>query len=452
MKPDYKNWVPKGMVAGFWVGTVLALALFLLLGATPLLLHGTVRLVCAIVLGVGTLVLLFVLARELFADDLAAALCVLFYGLSRAGLSTMLMIRMYVLMTFFTVLLALLSVREARRPALKTEIGIGLTICLGLLTQYYFVFYAFFLCALTVLWRLWRKEWKIALRFSLCAFAGVALMLLCFPAAIKHLTADKLVSGGNAMENLGNLSAWPGRLRYYFGQVRQGLWAAVLCGLLGLFCAALSARGQKRTQAFRKEELGPLLLLLVPVLPTVFVAAIIAPVVEGRYIYNIMPICVLAAGWAVHAALLAFGRDGTGKAAGRVLAGACAVLTLVLSLTTVPEYIYDEHRSYNEAVAAHAEDPCVYLTGYYAPVTQDMLQLMQFQNVYVTEDTASPGLRRYLTEAGSPECVVYIDIDGFWGSGFEPESTLEKLMKESGYTQAEHLYQYALSDAWLMRR
>ena len=112
----------------------------------------------------GTLALLFVLVRELFSDDAAAALCILLYGLSRVGLSTMLMIRMYVLMAFFTVLLALLSVRELRKPSLKNEIAIGLCICLGLMTQYYFVFYAFFLCAFTVLHRLWRKEWKIALR------------------------------------------------------------------------------------------------------------------------------------------------------------------------------------------------------------------------------------------------------------------------------------------------
>ena len=92
------------------------------------------------------------------------------------------------------------------------------------------------------------------------------------------------------------------------------------------------------------------------------------------------------------------------------------------------------------------------MTGYYAPVTQDMLQLMQFKNVYVTEDPASPGLRRYLQDADSPECVVYIDIDDFWGSGFEPESMLSALLKESDYTQAEHLYQYALSDAYLLRR
>ena len=59
MKPDYKNWVPKGMVNGLAAGAVAAAVLFVLFGATDWILHGTARLICAVVLGVGTLVLLF---------------------------------------------------------------------------------------------------------------------------------------------------------------------------------------------------------------------------------------------------------------------------------------------------------------------------------------------------------------------------------------------------------
>ena len=59
MKPDYQNWVPKPMVAGLWAGTAITFILFILLGATGLILHGTARLVCTLVLGIGTLVLLF---------------------------------------------------------------------------------------------------------------------------------------------------------------------------------------------------------------------------------------------------------------------------------------------------------------------------------------------------------------------------------------------------------
>ena len=59
MKPDYKNWVPKSMVAGLFAGTAAAFGLFLVFGATGLILHGRPRLICAMILGAGTLVLLF---------------------------------------------------------------------------------------------------------------------------------------------------------------------------------------------------------------------------------------------------------------------------------------------------------------------------------------------------------------------------------------------------------
>ena len=395
----------------------------------------------------GTLALLFGLCRELGWEDTVSAVCVLFYGLSQVGLSTMLMIRMYVLMTFFTVLLAWLVLRERRRPSVRTEAGIGLCIFLGLMTQYYFVFYAFFLCALYVLEKLWRKEWKGAARFGLFAFAGVGLMLLCFPAAIRQLTADRLVSGGNAMENLGNLSAWPGRLRYYFGQIRQGMGAGVVCSLLAVML--LIIRSLKKRVPFPKKGLGELMFLVAPAVMTVFVAAVIAPVVEGRYIYNIMPVCALCAGWCLNAAIA---ERGERDAAAMALVVLCVGITLATALVKVPEYVYDEHRGYNEVTMAHAEDPCVYLTGYYAPVTQDMLQLMNFEDVYVTEDAGSAGLKRYLEEKNSDECVVYVDIDGFWGSGFQADEALGKLMEETGYTASEHLYQYALSDTYLLRR
>ena len=58
MKPNYQNWVPKKMVTGFFVGAGAAMLLFVLFGLTSLILHGTARVVCAIVLGLLTLVLL----------------------------------------------------------------------------------------------------------------------------------------------------------------------------------------------------------------------------------------------------------------------------------------------------------------------------------------------------------------------------------------------------------
>ena len=395
-----------------------------------------------LILYFGLLVLLYALGMELFHHEWVAAAMVALYGFSHVGLSTMLMIRMYVLMTLLTVLLALLTAKELRAPSWKKELGIGVTIYLGLMTQYYFVFYAFFLCAASVLVMLCRKEWKPALRFAVCAFAGVALMLVCFPAIFAQMTGQRLGPESDALANLKNFGDWARRLRYYFGQIRAGVPMAVLFGALALLLALILAAVKKKLPIHR-EDLRFLVLLL-PVIPTICVPALISPVLEGRYIYNIMPVCMLAPGFC----LMVLGR----LADVRTLCALGAAAALAWSLHTVPDYIYDEHRSYNETVAAHRDAPCVYLTEYYAGVTQDMLQLMAFDDVFVTGDPSSPGLEAYLSDADSEEMVVYIDIDSMWGSGFDAQEKLTELLEETPYTTAERLYQYAMSDTYVLRK
>ena len=58
-KPDYKNWVPKSMVAGLGAATAAAGLLFALFGANKKTLTGTPRILCALVFGLATPVLLF---------------------------------------------------------------------------------------------------------------------------------------------------------------------------------------------------------------------------------------------------------------------------------------------------------------------------------------------------------------------------------------------------------
>ncbi len=402
-----------------------------------------IGLVPDLIIQMGTIVLLYALGKELFHDRWSAALTALLYGLSQVGLSTVLMIRMYVLMCFWTALLALLVAKELRLPGFKKEIGIGLCIFAGLMTQYYFVFYAFFLCAVTVFVMLFRKDYRAAGRFALLAFLGVGLMLLCFPAVLTQMTGQRLGPDSNALENLKNVSAWSGRLRYYFGQIRVGLLVAVCAAIASLVMVLATLLIQKKKPRFSSDDLRVLWLLL-PVLPTVFVAALIAPVVEGRYVYNIMPVCVLAAGWCFSV----YARS----ADARSWFLALAALAVVCSLRTVPDYIYDEHKEYNRIVAEHADAPCVYMTEYYAGVTQDMLQLMQFEDVYVTGNSASPALAQYLDARDADECVVYVDISEFWGSGFNPQEMLNDLLDETDYNAYEPLYNYALSNTYLLRK
>lgn len=413
-------------VFSFWSGLILDLVIYL----------------CAVAL-------LYFLALTLFGDRLDAAAVAVLYGLCMLGLSTMLMIRMYVLMTALTVQLALIVAQMMKRPRRVHCPLLCLTLFLGLMTQYYFVFYAFFLCAAYVLWALTKKEWRRALSFSLWAFAGVGLLLLAFPACLDHLFAEKLVSGGNAVENLRDTSQYLGRLSTFLRAAVHGLHAPIIAGWAGVVAVLLRLKKLRQARVRFPVEA---LVVLVPALPTLLLVAIISPVVEVRYVYNLAPILVA---WVGLPLFLLHRLPEENRWEPRAVAfAALLLLALWQGRVVTPDYLYIEYRDLDAAAAAHSEAPCIYLDdNYFAPLTEDIQQLLIFDEVFVTADPASPALRDYL--AGFPdtrEAVAYIDVSTFWSSGFDPEVVLPELLDTTGFTEAQPLYTTGLSETYLLTK
>ena len=58
-KDDYKNWVPKRLLKAKIVESLVCLILFILFGASDLILQGRQRIICGIILGLALLILLF---------------------------------------------------------------------------------------------------------------------------------------------------------------------------------------------------------------------------------------------------------------------------------------------------------------------------------------------------------------------------------------------------------
>ena len=52
MKPDYKNWIPKGMLFSLIAGTVLSLALLLVFGVFGIGVSGKLRIALGVVFGI----------------------------------------------------------------------------------------------------------------------------------------------------------------------------------------------------------------------------------------------------------------------------------------------------------------------------------------------------------------------------------------------------------------
>lgn len=397
-----------------------------------------------------TLLCLYKLVRKLFGSRDIACAGVILYGLSLLGMSTMLMIRMYVLLTLLSVLLAYLVACLMRgfRPWLCPLVG--LTILLGLMTQYYFVFYAFFLCGAYVFYALAKRQYKALLWFVPWALGGALCLLPAFPACLTQLAADKLVSGGNAVENLTAFSQYPQRLAYYFADMRHGLKAAIYVALLALAALAILFKKLKAAAEGKPLCLDSLVILL-PAFVTLPLVAVISPVMDQRYIYNITPFFIVAV-----CLLLYWLEPATEKLERPALAKKCALLLITaLALwearSAPPMYLYPEYKEYTALAEQHSDAPCVYFTdNYFAPMTQDLLQLMVFDDFYVTDENGYTDMLDYL--GGSKEFVAYIDISETWSSGYDPQAILKKIADHTEYDTAQLLYQNGLSSTYVISK
>lgn len=409
-----------------------------------------IGLILNLIIYVITLILLYKLGLLLFDSRLNAVSAVLLYGLSTIGLSTMLMIRMYMLLTLFTVLLAYLIAHLMRTKRLWLCPAIGVTVFCGLMTQYYYVFYAFFVCGAYVIYALVKKEWRALLTFAGCALAGALCLLFAFPACIDQLFADALVSGGSAVENLKSVWQYAQRLNIFIGDSTHRMKGIIYSVLIIAAACVVGCKGIAAAWREKRIKLDVLVLAL-PAAVSFVVVAIISPVSEIRYIYNIVPMLLLFVCLLLHLAENGIKALKDNKKARLAVGVAVALIALWQARSLAPDYLFDEYSDYDALLAAHSDAPCVYIDdNYFSPITFDMLQLMCFDDFLVTNDTASDTMLNYIGNA--EETVVFIDISKQWASGYDDASVVAQLEESTGYTDAEKLYSNGFSAVYLLSR
>ncbi len=393
-----------------------------------------------------TLTVLFALSMELFGSSDVAAAVVALYGMSVLGLSTVMMIRMYMMLTFFTAVLALLTAKLMHNPKKAILFPlIMLTIFCGMMTQYYFVFYAFFLCLLFDIRALVKKDFRTFVLFSLHALVGVGLMLLVFPASLHQLFEGngQVVGGHNISDAISDISGYKDRLSAFF-QARRMMKGVSWTALGAVLCCVPMAKQLIRASKENRIRYDALF-ILVPALPAFLAVAILSPVQEYRYLYNLVPVFVLGAGFLLHAAET----SSDGLPHFQVIRKAAFLLIVFAALwnakTMPPDYLFPEQAEYDSVVGQYSDLPCVYLTdGFFAPVTQDLMQLRRFDDFIVASYSGSSALHDYLE--GQTQAVLYIDTNPFWSSGFSAEHTLEEMARDTGFTESRLLYRYNYED------
>lgn len=147
-------------------------------------------------------IVLFCISRNLIKDDKLALLPCVLWGFSAAGISNILYIRMYLLLTLIMLLLTLFHLKliEVEKLKLKDVLPILLTVMIGGVTHYYSYIFAFFVAAGYSLYFFLNKKFYNFFIYCITMLSGVILAVMLFPAVI-----DQVFSGYRGTETRSNL-------------------------------------------------------------------------------------------------------------------------------------------------------------------------------------------------------------------------------------------------------
>ena len=281
-----------------------------------------------------TLILLYCLSKKLFCNDGIPALAtVLFYGISVGAVSMAVFIRMYMVLSFFAMLLLYLHCLLYENVFIKGKttgqstgviIGIFFSILLGTLTQYYYYLFAFFVCAVFFICLYIRKKWASLRVYTATAISAVSVSIILCPNFMKDIFRGHRGVGtiGEAL----SLKGWVYNgieylqltVRSLFGILGRAVVVIILLMSVILIwkyiiakTAPCDADNRIKDRSERKHEFGAnkpetkaeaknqwetRFVILISLAMALYVAsiALIAPYQELRYVAVVLPFAVLA--------------------------------------------------------------------------------------------------------------------------------------------------------------
>lgn len=345
----------------------------------------TINLICV---GI-TLWLLLRLGRKLSEildmeeqGRLLGILAVLLYGLSTGALASVLLIRMYCLLSCLCVALLSMHVEKWKDHGFdrKNKGLIAITV-LGFLTQYFFLFYCLLLAAVTAAGLLCSKRMRELWIYIRSMVVAAVIGLVLFPFAIADVFSSG--RGVEALDNLTSGFAGYGARLLAFARILADRTVGDL--LLGAGCVTAIVlavvlwyrrhRGQELSMS--REVRGILCMLIIPVVGYYLLASRMSPYLVDRYVMPMFPMIAL-----LFALLLCCLGKRLAKASGwkgrLVGIGLMALIIVVQGLRLASydgEYLYRGYGQQEQLAEEYASLPCICVyagVGYYENLPEFM--------------------------------------------------------------------------------
>ena len=324
---------------------------------------------------VGTMLLLMKLGRQfacLFGMPakarLLGLLAALFYGLSTGAVASVLLIRMYGMLTFFCVALFYICMQKWQQNGFeKKNFRLIAVTVLGFLTQYFFLFYCIFLFFTLAAGLFWKRRFRECLCLVRSMVIAALAGLLIFPFALSDVFSSS--RGVEALENLSfGFSGYGQRLSAFFELLASRTFGSLMwvLGAIGFCCVVWGLMELRKKKAY----MAVIGLLFIPPVGYFVLAARMSPYLVDRYIMPLFPFVCL---WGALVLVLWLGRleKYFGKGKGIFMGAVCTVCLLWQAfglLNYDGSYLYRGYEKQEALSEQYAFLPCICVyegVGYY---------------------------------------------------------------------------------------
>lgn len=404
-------------------------------------------------------ILILLISRKLFVNDWLSLCPSLLYGFSALCIGNVEYIRMYVLLTalaLFYIYLSLRIIEVGIKPILLALCCT--TVFLGALTQYYFLFFVFWMALLFGFWLIIRKRTREALAYGFGHIIAVLGMMVVFPYAIGQATGSETNNVGNEVsQSMLDFGLWRHQIGYLIKETIGNISYARKIGYIALIIATvisvislivLLRHKQSREISPKSNNIiianrATILAWLAAtfVLTFLTVAKVGGNYVYVRYIYFITPIVFIC-----FSALVDMGSSRVAALVPIALAGA-VLFGLTSGIYTAFEgdssYTFDDSASIIAEASQYKEIPLVVLLANSPTtvLTSNYTLIRSFNNVYVGSAQSTldgDAIQSALFNNG--RCIVYIPTASDWTDGLNVEDTISQIQLATNSKEPQYLF------------
>lgn len=397
-----------------------------------------------------TLLLLYLLTIVIFKEIKYGIIAVLLYGFEKGAFSSVMMIRMYMLKALLTTALAFVTMLFFQKnlndrkwnERIILAIAVFLIVFLGLSTQYFFVFYAFFI-SVFAFFMLIRKYYSNAVVFSLSSLGGAASFIVFYQTYLHNINNQDVQN--RIKDNAIAVSQYFKKVMWFTVHSAEEYPLAFILSFIILFCLLIM---KAKIKGFRIEETDSFVLIIcIPAIISFLFISVSVYYWDLRYIYSLMPVLMLLPVWAFSL----YERNVSHIYLKPLYILIIIAITIIIGLIREPAWVYSDHTGKYNGLAGKGKIPCVYYLTDNNPavpsVTQDLFQLVSFDTIYFVNSDTSNSIDEYLKQYESDKYVLYI-MDFY--NKLDREGIAEKIVKTTGYDKYEFLYERDSSAVFLI--